>query len=82
MSTTLPYQESLRAPVQDTGHSSTVSSLQGKAPDSDSHQIPPPSSSVIVYSPRQILLLYASPLVKPPIGIPALKDWFGYVWQI
>lgn len=32
-----------------------------------------------VYSPSQLLRLAKSPLVKPPDGMPPLKDWFGYV---
>lgn len=30
-----------------------------------------------VYTRRQLLALYKSPLVQPPDSMPALKDWFG-----
>ena len=32
-----------------------------------------------VYTHPQLLWLSKSPLVKPPDGMPPLKDWFGYV---
>lgn len=31
------------------------------------------------YSRRTLVALSKSPLVAPPAGMPALKDWFGYV---
>lgn len=32
---------------------------------------------IIVYTRRQLLYLYDSPLVVSPEGLPALRDWFG-----
>ena len=32
-----------------------------------------------VYTRSQVLYLRDSPLVKPPEGMPSLKDWYGYV---
>lgn len=39
----------------------------------------PTSRPFIMYSRSQLLSLYKSPLVKIPNGMPATKDWFGYV---
>ncbi|TDL28665.1 hypothetical protein BD410DRAFT_781186 [Rickenella mellea] len=36
-----------------------------------------PNRRLIVYTRRQALRLSQSPLVKPPDGMPPLKDWFG-----
>ena len=33
---------------------------------------------LVVYTRAQLLYLHQSPLVKPPEGMPAFKDWFGY----
>jgi hypothetical protein len=33
----------------------------------------------VMYSRLQLLLLHKSPLVCTPTGMPALKDWFGFV---
>lgn len=35
--------------------------------------------TLLIYPRPQMLKLYKSPLVKMPKGMPALKDWFGYV---
>jgi hypothetical protein len=32
-----------------------------------------------VYTRPQLVFLHKSPLVTTPTGMPALKDWFGYV---
>lgn len=32
-----------------------------------------------VYKRPELLFLSKSPLVKPPDGLPPLKEWFGYV---
>lgn len=37
-----------------------------------------PQRPMIVYTRAQLLYLHNSPLVKPPEGMPAFKDWFGY----
>ena len=36
-----------------------------------------PPRPLKVYGRHDILLLSKSPLVKPPQGMPALKEWFG-----
>lgn len=33
----------------------------------------------VMYSRHHLLLLHKSPLVCTPTGMPALKDWFGFV---
>lgn len=38
-----------------------------------------PARTLLIYSRPQMLKLCKSPLVKPPDGMPALKDWFGCV---
>ncbi|KAH9486768.1 hypothetical protein JR316_0000833 [Psilocybe cubensis] len=41
-------------------------------------EAPPPSARPIrKYTRRQLVLLSASPLVKPPLNMPELKVWFG-----
>lgn len=48
----------------------------------DSPQSPqnlPDSRPFIMYSCSQLLFLHKSPLVQLPYGMPALKDWFGFV---
>lgn len=37
------------------------------------------SRPFVMYSRPHLLLLHKSPLVCPPAGMPALKDWFGFV---
>jgi hypothetical protein len=37
-----------------------------------------PTRRLAVYKRPQMLRLSKSPLVKPPEGMPPLKDWFGY----
>lgn len=39
-----------------------------------------PIRPFISYTQAQILLLYKSPLVSPPPGMPFFKDWFGYAF--
>jgi hypothetical protein len=36
-----------------------------------------PTRRLVIYQRPQTLKLSKSPLVKPPEGMPALKDWFG-----
>lgn len=52
---------------------------QLQAPQSSEETLPDPSRPFILYTRSQALLLSKSPLVKPPDGMPALKEWFGYV---
>ena len=45
--------------------------------------IPQPTPRPFVaYSKRSLLLLSRSPLVKPPAGMPELKEWFGYDYHL
>ena len=37
-----------------------------------------PGRRLVVYPRPHMLRLSKSPLVKPPEGMPSLKDWFGY----
>ena len=37
------------------------------------------SRPFVIYSRSHLLFLHKSPLVCPPTGMPALKDWFGFV---
>jgi hypothetical protein len=37
------------------------------------------SRPFVMYSRHHLLLLHKSPLVCAPTGMPALKDWFGFV---
>jgi hypothetical protein len=37
------------------------------------------SRPFVMYSRPHLLFLHKSPLVCPPTGMPALKDWFGFV---
>lgn len=53
--------------------------LQLQAPPSSEETLPDPSRPFILYTRSQALQLSKSPLVKPPDGMPALKEWFGYV---
>ncbi|KAI9572813.1 hypothetical protein HD554DRAFT_2326246 [Boletus coccyginus] len=53
-------------------HNSPVSQHSPESP-----QIHPDSRPFIMYSRPQLLFLHKSPLVQPPCGMPALKDWFG-----
>ena len=48
-------------------------------PENNSHS--QPTRTLVIYPRSHALKLYKSPLVKPPNGMPALKDWFGYVTQ-
>ena len=36
-----------------------------------------PLRPLMIYTRVQLLLLHASPLVQTPLGMPALRDWFG-----
>ena len=38
-----------------------------------------PARTLVIYLRPQILKLSKSPLVKPPCGMPSLKEWFGSV---
>lgn len=49
----------------------------GDTSTSKSERVSP--KPVRVYTRSQVLYLRDSPLVKPPEGMPSLKDWFGYV---
>ncbi|GBE78384.1 hypothetical protein SCP_0112690 [Sparassis crispa] len=50
--------------------------LQDPQPDTDD-KIDTPPRPLRVYTRSQVLYLHKSPLVKPPDGMPPLKDWFG-----
>lgn len=43
----------------------------------DHEAIKPPPRPLYIYSRDDMLKICQSPLVKPPEGMPALKDWFG-----
>ncbi|KAF8898562.1 hypothetical protein BD779DRAFT_1484574 [Infundibulicybe gibba] len=43
----------------------------------DVEKILPSPPPIRVYTRTQLLALHNSPLVKPPVGMPDLKDWFG-----
>jgi hypothetical protein len=47
---------------------------------SDMQKLSTPPRRLMIYTRPQILLIHQSPLVKPPSDMPALKDWFGYVF--
>jgi hypothetical protein len=40
------------------------------------------SRPFVMYSRPHLLFLHKSPLVCPPAGMPALKDWFGFVLSL
>ncbi|KII93485.1 hypothetical protein PLICRDRAFT_35702 [Plicaturopsis crispa FD-325 SS-3] len=46
-------------------------------PSSDTPKTENSSRPLYIYTRAQALYLHKSPLVKPPEGMPALKDWFG-----
>lgn len=43
----------------------------------DHESIKPPPRPLHIYTRADMLKIHQSPLVKPPEGMPALKDWFG-----
>lgn len=47
--------------------------------DLDNKNTEKPHRPLFIYPRPQMLKLSKSPLVKPPDGMPALKDWFGCV---
>lgn len=64
--------------------SSLLNSLnikQSASNDSDtpSDQTFQPAKPLIIYTPAQLLKLHKSFLVQPPVDMPDLKSWFGYV---
>ena len=48
----------------------------------DKRKAEQPTRRLIIYPRQQTLKLSKSPLVKPPEGMPALKDWFGYGFRL
>lgn len=53
-------------------------SLQDKASEPSPKNDSNASRPVVVYTLPQLLKLHRSPLVRPPINMPDLKQWFGY----
>lgn len=39
----------------------------------------PSTRPLIIYTRKELLNLSQSTLVKPPVGMPEFKSWFGYV---
>lgn len=70
-STELASVDSLSDSFADTNLEDKSSPTEEKAP--------PPSRPFHVYTRAQVLFLAKSPLVKPPDGMPTLKEWFGQV---
>lgn len=57
----------------------SLEKVQLQAPQTSEANAPDPIRPFIVYTRPEALHISKSPLVKPPDGMPALKDWFGYV---
>lgn len=60
-----------------------AASLQDEASQTDlvdNEKRTPSPRPLRIYNRSQILHLSNSPLVKPPLDMPEMKDWFGYVY--
>lgn len=62
------------APVDALADSLANVDIQDRSDKKPEH----PPRELHVYTHAQLLWISESPLVKPPDGMPALKDWFGY----
>lgn len=69
------------SPVLPVADSLANLAIQQSSPSPVSRLSPvsPLSRPFITYSRPQLLFIHKSPLVQPPCGMPALKDWFGFV---
>ena len=63
--------------IEGVAHASVQDGDSGDTSSSKSERVSP--KRLRVYTRSQALYLRDSPLVKPPEGMPSLKDWFGYV---
>lgn len=61
---------------------SKVSLDDGHPETLDKRTMGQPTRRLVIYPRPQILRLSKSPLVKPPVNMPALKDWFGYGFHL
>lgn len=52
-----------------------------EASEGITEKVMPPPRPLMIYTRPQILLLHRSPLVKPPLDMPSLRDWFGLVFM-
>lgn len=80
--------DTLHTPMQDSEVNNLIESIarvsvqDGDSGDTSTSKSEHVSSQPLrVYTRSQVLYLRDSPLVRPPEGMPSLKDWFGYVCQ-
>lgn len=85
---TLKEDETLNTPTQDAAVNNLIEGVarvsvqDGDSGDTSTSKSERVSSQLLrVYTRSQVLYLRDSPLVKPPEGMPSMKEWFGYVCQ-
>jgi zinc finger CCCH domain-containing protein 13 len=76
-----PTKPSPKSRPKDLAHSMSKVNLDDEHEETvplDKRNTEQSARHLVIYPRLQVLKLSKSPLVKPPEGMPALKDWFGY----